>query len=300
VSFDFSPCAFHLCTLCLEPCALYTPSGLCIIFFNLLRFFAGIHLLWQHQLAMLKKERQAYILHQVNLHNRVLSSILSQEIQVSEDTIRRDLQELSDEGKLIKVHGGALSPSFSQVNYSPRNVYSRPQKTVIAGKAVSLIQDGMFVLTSGGSTILELARALPHQLKATFITGSLPAIFEYMQHPNIDVIVIGDKVSKHSKITAGADAIAKIKQIRADLCFLGINAIDIKHGITDSDWDVVQLKRTMVESSQKVVCLSISEKINTFQPIKICDVQDTDILITEQSPTDPLLIPYQEAGLKII
>ena len=62
-----------------------------------------------YELSMLKKERQAYILHQVNLHNKVLSSLLSQEIRVSEDTIRRDLQELAEEGKIIKVHGGAIS-----------------------------------------------------------------------------------------------------------------------------------------------------------------------------------------------
>jgi len=249
---------------------------------------------------MLKKERQAYILHQVNLHNRVLSSILCQEIQVSEDTIRRDLQELSDEGKIIKVHGGALSPSFSQVSYSPRTVYSRPQKTIIAKKAVTLIKDGMFVLTSGGSTILELARTLPPQLKATFITGSIPAILEYMNHPNIDVIVIGDKISKNSKITAGGEAINKIKQIRADLCFLGINAIDLVRGITDNDWDVVQLKKSMIESSQKVICLTISEKINTFQPIKVCDVADTDVLVTELPPDDAILKPYHESGIEII
>ena len=267
-----------------------------------MRFCAGISFTFEIQPAktMLKKERQAYILHQVNLHNRVLSSLLSQEIQVSEDTIRRDLHELSEEGKLIKVHGGALSPSFSQVYYSPKTVYSRPQKTIIAQKAISLIEDGMFVLTSGGSTILELARTLPPRLKATFITGSIPAIFEYMHHPNIEVIVIGDKISKDSKITVGADAINKIKQIKADLCFLGINAMDIKHGITDSDWDVVQLKRTMVESSQKVICLSISEKINTFQPIKVCDIHDVDVLITEQSPEESIFIPYHEVGLKIM
>jgi DeoR/GlpR family transcriptional regulator of sugar metabolism len=249
---------------------------------------------------MLKKERQACILHQVNLHNKVLSSILSQEIQVSEDTIRRDLAELSEEGKVIKVHGGTLSPSFNQVYYSPKTVYSRPQKTIIAQKAVSLIEDGMFVMTGGGSTILELARILPLQLKATFITGSIPAIFEYMNHPNIDIIVIGDKISKNSKITAGVDAINKIKQIRADLCFLGINAIDINHGITDSDWDVVQVKKSMIESSQKVICLTISEKINTVQPIKICDINDVDMLITEVTPDAPVLKPYQEAGINVI
>lgn len=249
---------------------------------------------------MLKKERQAYILHQVNLHNRVLSSLLSQEIQVSEDTIRRDLQELSDEGKVIKVHGGALSPFYSQVAYSPKTVYSRPQKTIIAQKAVSLIEDGMFILTTGGSTILELARALPPQLRATFITGSIPAILEYLNHPTIDVIVIGDKISKNSKITTGGEAINKIKQIRADLCFLGINAIDTKQGITDSDWDVVQLKRSMIESSQKTISLTISEKINTFQPIKVCDIKETDMLITELSPDDPVLKPYHDTGIRIL
>ena len=74
---------------------------------------------------MLKKERQAYILHQVNLHNKVLSSSLSVDINVSEDTIRRDLQELAEEGKVIKVHGGALSHSFSQVHFPPNEVYSQ-------------------------------------------------------------------------------------------------------------------------------------------------------------------------------
>jgi DeoR/GlpR family transcriptional regulator of sugar metabolism len=77
---------------------------------------------------MLKKERQAYILHQVNLHNKVLSSALCTEINVSEDTIRRDLQELSDEGKIIKVHGGALSHSFNQVHFATNGVYSQNQK----------------------------------------------------------------------------------------------------------------------------------------------------------------------------
>lgn len=249
---------------------------------------------------MLKKERQAYILHQVNLHNKVLSSSLSADINVSEDTIRRDLQELADEGKIIKVHGGALSHSFSQVHFPPNEVYSQNQKKKIAQKAISLISNGMFILTSGGTTIVEMARSLPIQLKATFISGSIAAILEYMHHPNIDVIMIGDKISKSSKITVGTEAIAKIKQIRPDICFLGTNAIDLQHGVTDNDWEVVQLKRAMIESSQKVVCLSIAEKINTFQPIHICDVQKIDTLITELPADDPLLRPYAEAGIKVL
>ena len=249
---------------------------------------------------MLKKERQAYILHQVNLHNRVLSAALCTEIQVSEDTIRRDLQELAEEGKVIKVHGGALSHSFNHVHFPVNGVYSQNQKKIIAQKAIALIRDGMFILTSGGTTIIELARLLPPQLKATFISGSIPVILEYMLHPNIEVILVGDKISKNAKITVGSEAIAKIKQVKADICFLGTNAIDNKQGITDNDWEVVQLKKAMIDSSKKVVCLCIAEKVNTVQPIQVCPLNEIDTLVTELDPADPVLQAYVDAGIEVI
>ena len=249
---------------------------------------------------MLKKERQAYILHQVNLHNKVLSSSFCADLNVSEDTIRRDLQELADQGKVIKVHGGALSNSFSHVPHSPGEVYSHHHKVTIAKKALSLIESGMFVLTSGGTTIIEMARLLPHQLRATFVSGSIPAILEYINHPNIDVILVGDRISKSAKITVGVEAIAKIQQIKVDICFLGTNAIDVQHGVTDNDYEVVQLKRAMIESAKTVVCLAISEKVNSFQPIQIAGLNRINILITELPPDDPLLQPYVDAGITVL
>ncbi|RYY48495.1 MAG: DeoR/GlpR transcriptional regulator [Chitinophagaceae bacterium] len=249
---------------------------------------------------MLKKERQAYILHQVNLHNKVLSTDLSEKISVSDDTIRRDLVELAEEGKVIKVHGGALSPSFHNTSTISPKVYSLDQKRIIAQKAVSLIKSGMFILTSGGTTIIEMAKCLPPDLQATFISGSLPVIYEYMNHPLIEVIVIGDKVSKNSKITVGIEAIMKIRQLRADLCFLGVNALNPEEGISDNDWEVVQIKKAMIESSQKLVCLTISEKLFSQQPIPICTLDKIDVLITELSPDNPALAVYHEAGIKVI
>ena len=249
---------------------------------------------------MLKKERQAFILHQVNLHNKVLSASLSGEMDVSEDTVRRDLQELADEGRVIKVHGGALSQSFNYTGNPIAKIYAHELKKHIAQKAVSLIKDGMFILTTGGTTILEIAKMLPPQLKATFISGSVPAVLEYSQHPNIEVILIGDKVSKNSKITVGGDAISKIKQLKADLCLMGVNSIDPGHGVTDDDWDVVQVKKAMIESSRKTACLSISEKLNSFQPIQICELNKIDILITELPPDNPALDTYRAAGINIL
>ena len=249
---------------------------------------------------MLKRERQAYILHQVNLHNKVLSSSLSSEINVSEDTIRRDLVELAEEGKIIKVHGGALSQSFSSFHYPSSHFYSQAGKNIIAEKAVRLIEDGMYVITGGGTTIIEMARCLPPQLHATFITGSIHAIIEYLNHPNIEIILIGDKISKNSKITVGPGSINQIKQLKPDLCFLGINALDTVHGVTDNDWEVVQVKKAMVETAQKTVCMTIAEKLNTFQPIKICGLNKVDVLITELEPTHPSLLPFKDAGITVL
>jgi DeoR/GlpR family transcriptional regulator of sugar metabolism len=249
---------------------------------------------------MLKQERQAYILHQIDLHNQVLSTNLSLDLNVSEDTVRRDLQELADGGKIIKVHGGALSLSFNDFHAPSKHVYAYAEKKLIAKKATRLIGNNMFVMTTGGTTLIELARALPQTLKATFISGSIPVVMEYTYHPNIDVILIGDKVSKNSKITVGGDAITKIKEIRADLCFLGVNAIDAEQGITDNDWDVVQVKKAMIESSQKVICLSIAEKINSSQPFHVSAIEDIDVLITELLPDDPLLEPYRKKGIQVL
>ncbi|MBN8838414.1 MAG: DeoR/GlpR transcriptional regulator [Sphingobacteriia bacterium] len=248
---------------------------------------------------MLKTERQAFILHQINLHNRVLLSDLSTAISVSEDTIRRDLNELADGGKLIKVHGGALSKSFHK-SFLRTDVYKVENKKAVAQKVIPLIQDGMFVLTGGGTTIVELARMLPENLSATFFTGSIQAAYEYTQHPKIEVIFIGDKISKNSQISVGGDTVSRITQIRADLCLLGTNAIDINNGLTDNDWDVVQVKKAMIDASQKTVVLTIAEKVNTIQKINICSIDKIDTLVTELDPTDEKLMSFARHGIQVL
>src|SRR5690606_31341663 len=120
---------------------------------------------------MLKKERHAYIIKQINLHNKVLSSDLSVQLDVSEDTIRRDLNELSESGKILKVHGGALSKSF-HYPFQQVDAYAKDAKKEIARKTLGLIQNGMILLASGGTTMIELARMIPDSLSCTFFTVS--------------------------------------------------------------------------------------------------------------------------------
>lgn len=248
---------------------------------------------------MLKRERQELIIHEVNLHNKVLITDLSASISVSEDTIRRDLIELSQNGRLVKVHGGAISKSFRN-SFKHKDIYSLDQKKTIAQKAISLIEDGMFVFTTGGTTILEMVRILPESLKATFVTVSIQAAFELLQHPHIEVLLIGGKLSRNAQISVGGEAIARIKRFNADLCFLGVNAIDVNRGVTDSDYDVTQVKRSIIESSSRVVALSIAEKLNTVQSIEVCALSHIKTLITELPASDPRLQPYHTETTEVI
>ncbi|MBN9298084.1 MAG: DeoR/GlpR transcriptional regulator [Filimonas sp.] len=248
---------------------------------------------------MLKKERQAYIIQQINIHNKVLSSDLCTQLNVSEDTVRRDLQELAEEGKLIKVHGGALSKSF-HFTLQNNNIYSLPEKKIIAHKAVRLIKDGMFILLSGGTTIIELIKALPPDLNATFITVSLPTALELLNHPSSEIIFLGNKLLKNAQMAVGADVVNRLSEIKADLCFLGTNSIDVENGITDLEWEVIEVKRAMIRSAHKTISLAISEKLNSVQRLQICPLSDIDMMITELEPSDERLQGFKEKGLEVI
>lgn len=247
---------------------------------------------------MLKKERQEFILHQLNLHNKILCADLSNKMGVSDDTIRRDLQELAQQEKLIKVHGGALSKSFHTA-FDREMVYNLEDKHIIAQKAAALVQSGMYILTSGGTSILEFAKSLDPNLNATFFTCSLNAAIEFAHHPSIEVVMIGDKVSKDAMLTTGASAVQTIESVQADLCIMGINSLDTQFGLSENDWEVVQIKKAMIKASKKTICIGISEKLNSQQKIKVANLDEIDILITELDPNDPKLLPFKHQGLTI-
>ncbi len=249
---------------------------------------------------MLKKERQALILREINLHNKVLHADLSRVLKVSEDTVRRDLQELADEDKIVKVRGGALSKSFHVYSYKGSEIFKYEEKTTIASKAVTLLSDGMLVLISGGTTNLEVARILPEELKVTFYTASLSTAFQLAEHPNSETIFIGGRISRNAKISTGGEVISTLRGIRPDLCLMGTNSIDSRVGLTDSDWEVVDVKKAMIQVSDKVAVLTISEKLQSTQNIRVCGINDIDYLITELDVDGEALTPYKNAGVVVV
>ncbi|PWS32854.1 DeoR/GlpR family DNA-binding transcription regulator [Pedobacter paludis] len=248
---------------------------------------------------MLKKERHDFIMRQINLHNRVLTSDLVQLLNVSEDTIRRDLQELVDEGLLFKVHGGALSKSYHS-SFDDSTVYARDSKIIIAKKATDLIKDGMVVLIGGGTTILEFAKQLPQGLSGTFFTISPLVAVELAKYNNIEVILIGGLFSKNSQITYGGHVISQLSEIKADLCLMGTSALHPEGGLTDTDWEINQLKKAMLACSKKSAVLCISEKLDITLRLKVCPIESISYLVTELDKDHESLSKYQVKDVNIL
>lgn len=243
--------------------------------------------------TLFKNERHEFILRQINLHNKVLSSSLSRQLNVSEDTIRRDLAELADADKIIKVHGGALSTSY-HYPLQKNIVYAQEEKKAIAHKAIQLIHPGMVVLTEAGTTIMEMVRLIPDHLEATFFTVSPLMALELAAHPLLTVHLLGGQADISSQIVLGSKPISELANIRVDLCFLGANAMDAKAGLTETDYGVVQVKKAMIKSAEKLAVLTISEKLNTVFKMKLCAPSNIDFLITELDSTDKKLASYKK------
>lgn len=249
---------------------------------------------------MLKEERLSIILNEVALHNRVLLVDLAEKLNVSIDTIRRDVKQLDAEKKLKKVHGGALSLGFSSHTTKKKNIYALEDKVKIAQKAIKILKNDYVILIHGGTTCLELARLIPKNINLTCFTLSLPVALELSKKPNIKIIFIGGEIFKDGKITIGGKAITTLSEVTFDYSFIGTGYVDIEHGLTEFDWDSIQIKKAIIKSSKKVILLCISEKLYSKHRYKTCDIEDISTLITELEPRNKFLEPFKKQRLNLL
>lgn len=250
-------------------------------------------------ISLLKKERKDLILKEINVHTRISLAELVETLNVSEDTIRRDLNELSDEGEIIKIRGGAMSKAYHHAS-NLKETYAHSHKVEIGQKALTLLKEGMLVLIGGGTTIREFVKLIPEDFSATFMTVNPLTAVELLDKPNIEIILIGGQVSRYSQMSVGGEVHHRLSEMKADLCILGTNALDAQGGLTDSDWETIQVKKAMMKAADKVAVLAIAEKLNSVMKMKVADLQDIDYLITELPANSPALTAYQNSKLQVI
>nr|WP_315207392.1 DeoR/GlpR family DNA-binding transcription regulator [uncultured Flavobacterium sp.] len=249
---------------------------------------------------MLKAERHKYIMTKLIEDQKVITADLALDLDLSEDTIRRDLNDLDDKNLLKKVYGGAIQTVEKPSDVFDIVITAEEEKRKIVSKALSLLRDGQVIIMSGGSTNLVFAKLIPSDLKATIYTYSLPIAMQLSQHPNIDLIFIGGKMQKNAMVTIGMDVIQVLSKIKADICFIGASSINLKQGLTEVGYEVSIVKKAMIDSSDKVVSMFASNKLNTKMPHIVCDINQLSTIVTDLDPEDLRLEEYRKIGVSIL
>jgi DeoR/GlpR family transcriptional regulator of sugar metabolism len=249
---------------------------------------------------MLSVERRNVILEVLKRDGRVEVPALSEKLGVSIDTIRRDLRDLAAEGRLLRVHGGALPSSPAATSFIDRQRQLSPEKISIASRAAQLVQNGMVIVMGGGITNVQTAEHFPLDLHATVITHNPPLAVALAEHPFIEVILVGGRLFKYTMVTVGAETTEAFNRVRADLCFLGVCSLHPEIGMSNVHYDETQVQRAMIACSGEVVALASSEKLGTASPFVIGPLNELNLIITDHGITPEALLPYQTAGVEII
>lgn len=248
---------------------------------------------------MLTRQRKELLLARLHKDGQIVAKSLSEELGLSEDTIRRDLRELASEGLLQRVHGGALPASPAMGDFAQRQQISSDAKPAIARAAASMIEPGQVIFIDGGTTAVQLARALPPDLHCTVVTHSPSVAVELAGHAHIDVILIGGRLFKHSIVAMGPSALEAIAQIRTDIYFMGVCSLHPQSGISTGDFDEAGIKRAISNMAQRTVVLASPEKLDTASPYQIAPLSQISAIIVNRDVPETLVAPYLSMGIAI-
>lgn len=235
---------------------------------------------------MLKKERQQYLIDQISKGGRISITNMSKALGISDDTLRRDLVELENEGLLTKVHGGAIAKSEISIQFAERLHTATILKQQMAAKLVRLFKEGDVILIDGGTTNLEVAKQLPKDKCFTIYTNCLPIATELSNNPKIDLILLGGKVYAPSQVTVGISVYQTLQTISPDWVIIGVSDIHPKKGLTDSDREEAMIKRCMLERGKMRVVLADSHKLDTARHYHVASLSEIDYIVTEDDKVE--------------
>ncbi|OOG67006.1 Glycerol-3-phosphate regulon repressor [Ensifer sp. M14] len=248
---------------------------------------------------MLTTQRRALISARLNRDGELVAKRLADELQLSEDTIRRDLREMAAEGLLQRVHGGALPLVPTLPDFAARQEIAGDVKRRLGRKAAGLVSAGQTVFLDGGTSNAEIARALPREMRLTIVTHS-PTIAAELERHDADVILIGGRIYKHSMVATGAATVAAIAAIRIDTFFLGVTAIHPVHGFSTGDYEEAAVKRAILAQAAETFVIATTEKFGAASPHHVANVEDIAGLILPEDMNEAAFKPYRDKGVTLL
>ncbi|NRD49632.1 DeoR/GlpR transcriptional regulator [Corallococcus exiguus] len=249
---------------------------------------------------MVTQERHKRILELLARDQRVAASALAEEFSVSEDTIRRDLRELAEEGLLRRVYGGAVPRTPISPTYAGRREESVAAKSAIAATVAGLLRPGQLIFLDAGTTATAVASQLPADLKLTVVTHSLPVASVLAEHPLVDVILLGGRLLKDSLSLAGPETVEGYRKFRADLCVLGTASVHPELGLGVFSHEDAEVKRAMVAAATEVIVIAAGEKLCTTAPYVVGPLSLIDRLVTDAPAPAGFARELALAGVELV
>ena len=249
---------------------------------------------------MLAAQRRDLLLGRLRAEGRLIAKDLAAELDLSEDSVRRDLRELAAAGLCQRVYGGALPVSPAMADYATRGHLAMDSKRRVAAVAVGLVQPGSTLILDGGTTALMVAQALPRDLRATVVTHSPTVAVALVDHPEIEIYLLGGRLFKHSVVTCGAAAGEAAQTVTADLFLLGVTGVHQDTGLTTGDADEAAMKRTLARRAADTFVLASAEKIGAASPFTVLPLSAVSGIITDAAPDDPTIERLQAANVTVI
>lgn len=253
---------------------------------------------------MYAEERQQAIAQLVAERGRLSVNVLASLYDVTTETVRRDLSALERMGLVRRVHGGAVPSGSLAVIESgvlERDSAHTNQKERIARAALELLPPpGSTVLLDAGSTVTRLAGLLPRDHRLIVFTHGVPIASRLAGSPQIELHLLPGRVRTTTHAAVGADSVAALTRLRADVVFLGTNGISPGHGASTPDADEAATKRAMVACARQVIVLADASKVGAEAPISFASLDDIDVLVTDDAVDADDRRDLQRAGVEVV
>ncbi|CCE97793.1 GlpR-like Transcriptional regulators of sugar metabolism [Sinorhizobium fredii HH103] len=249
---------------------------------------------------LLLRERKSLIQDRLGTNGRVLAVDLARELNVSEDTIRRDLREMAAAGLCERVYGGALPIAPDAGSLSARAALVPERKAALARASVGFIERGMTVFLDAGSTNLAIAQAIAPDLSATIVTNTPLIATALMEKPGLDLILIGGPLDRAVGAAIGARAQRDAELLRPDLCLLGSCGADAEAGLTAFHFEDAEFKRLIASRSRSVLAAITSDKLGTAAPHAVIDIDAASTLVLEANAPEAQIAAFTAQGARVV
>ena len=251
---------------------------------------------------MLAIERRNAILEKLQAERRVVVSELSQIYKVSEETIRRDLEKLENDGFAIKSYGGAVINENANVDLpfnirKKRNVISKQK---IAEVISSRIKDGTSIMLDASSTAVYIAKALKERKNLTLIKNSIEILIEMFDTPNVNVLSTGGAMREGSFALVGPQTDKMLKSYHVDVAIVSAKGFDLETGMTDTEELHANNKKTMLHAGREKVLAVDSSKFGKTAFTEIGTLEDISMVVTDAKPDEVWLQAFKEYGIECI